>query len=522
MGFLKDNSTSERVVIYASAPHVLIHGVLAPLRNLNPPDQADLSHDFPTTDRGWMIQHAYGGGKGHRVWLEEPLADAGKTFKGGEKLVFWRSWAGRDRDPNEISQKFAHSLEIHMVPERNAYCRLDELGDPIDVVSIYQEPGDDDRFGAAVVSITANDLWEYARLTRSGIVYFFDFTRYERGFPGWSNLNRSKITDKDLFYDRAIDDGIGSFCRGRFIARPKISKREIVRRRKHSLDPKRQYATFKAIDFRTGDKIEASSDPNKMASYFDKGSILPPQMSPVFFKSEVLHRYKVNPAKYVLTDRDISCKGAWHLKTYDVNSAGQVHTYLGYLGDLPYQEQLYWASMNEWPKAPISERAFQTDFKGEVATDYDSLVAVKRKVKRLDELAPIWWNPRGKAAADSVQYPAGDSDVDWAMELLRLDQLVVEGFLLKPLKEIVTGMGRHFEPEWQSLVALRECLFGNLLVDRSIHTFFLSVRCLDVFGETQPAQPARCANQHHVRPWRQSLEDHQCLRVCPESSCWIA
>jgi hypothetical protein len=62
---------------------------------------------------------------------------------------------------------------------------------------------------------------------------------------------------------------------------------------------------------------------------------------------------------------------------------------------------------------------------------------------------------------DAVLYPAGDSDADWAAELLRLDQLVVEGFLVKPLKEIAIGMGRRLEPEWQSIAVLRECLLGR-------------------------------------------------------------
>ena len=86
-----------------------------------------------------------------------------------------------------------------------------------------------------------------------------------------------------------------------------------------------------------------------MASYFDTALYASSAYVAGFFKPEVLHRDKANPAKYVLTDRNISCKGAWYLKTYDVKSAGQVHTYLGYLGDLPYQEQIYWASINEWP-----------------------------------------------------------------------------------------------------------------------------------------------------------------------------
>ena len=98
-------------------------------------------------------------------------------------------------------------------------------------------------------------------------------------------------------------------------------------------------------------------------------------MSPVFFNAEVLHKYKADTEKYTLEDRSINCRGTWSLQTYDVNEAGQVHTYLRYLGYLPYKEQLYWQSFNEWPKAALSERAIATDFKGEFHTDYDSQLA---------------------------------------------------------------------------------------------------------------------------------------------------
>ena len=52
--FLRENASAGRVVIYASAPHVLVHGVLAPLNNLNPPDFNSLDQNFPTTDRSWV------------------------------------------------------------------------------------------------------------------------------------------------------------------------------------------------------------------------------------------------------------------------------------------------------------------------------------------------------------------------------------------------------------------------------------------------------------------------------------
>ena len=91
------------------------------------------------------------------------------------------------------------------------------------------------------------------------------------------------------------------------------------------------------------------------------------------------------------------------LAGYNVNSAGQVHTYLGYLRDLPYQEQLYWASMNDRPKAPISSR-FSDGFHGGFATDYDPLIALKERCSASTSGAEIV-ELRSKAAAPRLTGP---------------------------------------------------------------------------------------------------------------------
>src|SRR5699024_5751850 len=105
---------------------------------------------------------------------------------------------------------------------------------------------------------------------------------------------------------------------------------------------------------------------------------------PAFFRAEVLHRFKADPEKYSLEVRSISCRNTWNLKTFDINEAGQVHTYIGYLADLPYEEQLYWQAFNEWPKGSISERAFQTDIIGDFYLKHEPLGALKQTISKLD------------------------------------------------------------------------------------------------------------------------------------------
>jgi hypothetical protein len=184
-------------------------------------------------------------------------------------------------------------------------------------------------------------------------------------------------------------------------------------------------------------------------------------VSPAFFRPEVLLRFKSNPEKFTLEDRSITCRSAWHLKTYDINEAGQVHSYIGYLADLPYEEQLYWQSFNEWPDGSISERAHKTDILGEWDTAYDPLNALKYTIRELDKSPPEWWNPRGEALSDATRYPATDSPKEWADEILALDQLLVEGFLDKPLRVLAEAASCKLEQNWRSLKLMQEILVAK-------------------------------------------------------------
>ena len=154
----------------------------------------------------------------------------------------------------------------------------------------------------------------------------------------------------------------------------------------------------------------------------------------------------------------ISCRGTWSLQTYDINDAGQVHTYLVYLRYLPYEEQLYWKSYNEEPKAPISKRAVTTDFEGTWHLEYDPLNSLKGAVDDLNRDQVPWWTLRSEKLRDQLHYPVTSSPDEWANEILNLDQLVVEGFETKWLKNKAQSLGRTPDINFASLSLVEECL----------------------------------------------------------------
>jgi hypothetical protein len=152
--------------------------------------------------------------------------------------------------------------------------------------------------------------------------------------------------------------------------------------------------------------------------------------------------------------------------------------FLRYLRELPYKEQLYWQSFNEWPKAWLSKRAVTTDFKGEVYDEYDALNSLKHKIRSLDRSALEWWSPRGDKLLNAVHYPATAASTEWANEILALDQLIVEGFRSSNLKALARELGRTPLPEWQSLKLLQECLTGSGLNDEEAAHAIAPLRAL--------------------------------------------
>ena len=296
--FLKLNSESDEIVIYASGSCVLIHGVLALTAKITPLDGKDLQdNNIPMPDDSWRIQKVWGGGEGHRMYLEAPLSSGSKSFQGGEKLIFRRSFTGVADGPSpiELSQKLIHSLDLYYVPERTAYCRLDSKGDIEDIIKVTQLNRGSTWEYLDIVTMRRNDLDSFMALSDTCLALRFDFTRVRWGsFGGWGKIDHYNREANDTFYHGGTN-GQGSFCNGAFIVRPRVSVDDLVLAwRDEESNTNRNYAKFKIYDRKNDANVETSCGPEFISNYFQK-SELPWEISPAFFRPEVLHRFKADP-----------------------------------------------------------------------------------------------------------------------------------------------------------------------------------------------------------------------------------
>lgn len=452
--FLSEEAKDDYILIYASLDHVYIYALLVP-ENVNLEDHGDDLRGWSSNPfSGWSLVANH-----ENVWIEEPCqSERSEILKSATQIIFGRSFEGVADDSRyfEVNQKITQSLDLHCINERNAWCKLDQHGDIEDCIKIIDLKG-----GRAIV-VKADVFNKFCVASRTKLLRMFDFTRYRKGnFSGWGDgRDEGHLPEYDgIAVWLTVQPGVGSYSRGVQLIEPRMSVASVRSEISGTNDDDREYASFITQDWKNKRIAEISCAPGATVNYFTK-SDLPFELSPAYFRPEVLSKYKADRQKYTLQDRSITCRGAWHLKTYDINEAGQVHTYLVYLRRLPYEEQLHWKQFNEAPKAGLSKRAFTTDFEGKWYDEYDALPALKTRLRGLVESKCPWWNLPNLDQIEEVHYPVTASRDEWANEIMALDQLVVEGLNQKWLKTKAIKLGQTPSAKMRQLKLLECCLVG--------------------------------------------------------------
>ena len=469
LALLRDNAEQDELIIYSVSDCAFIHTVVVSENSLSPIDQDDLLRWSDPLKP--FASYAYGGGK-EGVWIERTDHPSGsKILENARQLVFGRNFEclkEEDASYYEILQEYSHLTHIHWRPEQHAYCRFDENGEFDHVVSITSKTQDGSDL--SLVSFKREPLELYLAASNSALIRMFHFELLRReSFTDWPQESENVIPEtNDFFYRQKIDQGKAAYTRGIQIIRPSRPKGELFSSLKGSWSEGkgRKYVEFVAWDWRNKRIAYISTDPSATTSYFQaQGNSLPLELSPAFFRPDVLLKYKGDSDKYTVEQRAIHCRGAWMLRDYDVNKAGQVHAYMRDLRDLPYQEQLYWKSCNEEPKAGISERAVANDFRGEAWSDPDPLENVLFIMRRWAESELAWWKLREEGLLEGISNPRTSSRDEWAGAFKDLSKLIIEGFQVKAIRKRLEAMNIVFEEKEQSLALMEKLLDDERKLD---------------------------------------------------------
>ena len=468
--FLQENAKSNELAILVNGPFTFVHTVMVDQDKIASVDRDDLLrwNGTPSYSRA---SYVWGGGRDD-VWVQTNGDEwDSRTLKLARPLVFLRmidGLTGKERVSYEILQEYAHVEDIFWREEQHAYSKFDMHGDWTQIVSVTSK---DKRDGITVVSFSREHLDQFLAASNSVLVRMFDFELLRRSnFVEWPKGAENEVRlSQDLFYRQKVDPEKAAYTRGVQIIRPRSPSREIFESIKSGLRGPAGigYVEFSVWDRRNQRLASVSTDPSASTSYFDATeNTLPFEVSPAFFRPEVLLKYKADKQKYTIDEehRTIYCRGGWSLRTYDINEAGQVHTHIRYLRELPYKEQLYWLSFNEHLKTDISERAFLNDYLGQPADIVDPLVTVVLTVKAWSESGVAFWRLRDDKLLEQVNTPRTASRQEWAQGFSDLSKLVVEGFEIPVLRAKLKEMIIPFDKDEKSLSLIEKVLIGSGMI----------------------------------------------------------
>ena len=396
-------------------------------------------------------------------YLEPFWADEDKEGYPGIPLFFERHYCGYHKGKEnylEFNQLITHPLDLHWSPAKQSYCVMSDTGEEIEEIKLANHNG------IKLVLMKRKVLDKLLHLGDWVLVRYFGFDLYRSSFTGVNELDK-EICEFDALKIKCEVNACGVEklqyieYRGAQICNAKLSKKEVFDEGSETVE----FASFIVQDRKNGVVLhDYSLKAENFANYFTE-SKLPWEISPIFFKAEVLDRYKNNPDRYAVDERSISCRGGWHLKTYDINQYNQVHTYAIYLGRLPYAEQLYWKSFNEEPKGDISERAMETDIKG----GFSEPSIMSRFKKALEALGNIkykgsslsLWIPKGgdwSVASKGLFYVKTENANQWHDFIIALANTVIEGLQTESLKQIASDYGYNKENGCRSLGLIKYIL----------------------------------------------------------------
>lgn len=394
----------------------------------------------------------------------------GNRLQGATPLVYFREIQGltsQDATPIELNQPFVHALETYWRQQQSAYCRIDHRGDWAEIISVTsakRHPGTD------LVSCRREDLELHLIAMDAVLVRSFEFVMKKPGsaldIDYRNHVDRKVSTPDGIHYVEQFSEGNFGAVRGVQVISPRLASSEIEQLVKNGriVDPEEFLPVeFVVLDWRNQEISTVSTDKDTTTNYFEAAANdLPYETSPAAFRPDVLLKYKADTEKYSVREGWIDCRGAWSLKSYSINDAGQVMVYICDLRHLPHEELLHWKSFNEDPKTGLSERAIKTDFMAEWPEDMTPRETLLDVLQRWAGRDLGWWKWRPAESPDArVVVPRTSSRDEWQSALGRLSNDVIEGFGDKAIRRILERHEDDVDKHMRSIALLERILRAN-------------------------------------------------------------
>lgn len=437
---LREPKPTEMLIVYLSSYSKNTHnyGIHPALIPINQKDEIlescswDLSHESGIP--GSCVYYENG--------EERPEYFRFGSDNGIEPLVIYRNFHGVRDGYQEVSEEFRLFHNLYHDHKNNRYIKISDDGNETTVI----EESDD------CIKIRLKELKQFLAIKDMCLSIQFDCTEH-------TALSLDDLSREEDCKDYKDGICIWSLCYGDFGGMGGESKAFSRLLGKKLISPfpksksgvcgfseeeKKQYVDFIIDIDEIGDEISFNSSPDLLANYFGANPDAPNYLTPVHFDKKVLDKYYGQPSKYAVEDSYIRCASLWRLQM-DNHHDNKVCVWLGDLGGLAYQEQLYWRSHNIPPEGSVSKTYFKRQILAQF-TDSDRPEHIfKSKYKKLYSLGMenLGWelllplNEDDVHHLESLRIPSTNEQSDFDELILGLTKILIDSLNEKSLNEYI-------------------------------------------------------------------------------------
>lgn len=246
----------------------------------------------------------------------------------------------------------------------------------------------------------------------------------------------------------------------------------------HLVQEARKYVEFIIGIDDSGELTTYTSYPDALANFFGANPSAPHFLTPVHFRRDVLDKYYQKPSMYLVESGVLHCGHEWGLPI-DNNHDDKVCAWLGDLGRIPYDEQLYWRAHNIPPTGTLSETFYSNQILAE-ATDsnrpdylfissYENLQNACRENLGWHLLLPL--DSDDSHHLQALRIPSTEEQCEFDELVLSLTKILVDSIHEKKLKEL---MPKSCDDNNISGLKLLECVCRHIGVkDFAKHIHYL-------------------------------------------------
>ena len=208
-------------------------------------------------------------------------------------------------------------------------------------------------------------------------------------------------------------------------------------------EQKTEYVDFIIRVDEYGAEIVHSCDPTKLNRYGNNPEA-PYDITPVYFRKQVLDKYYRESSKYSVEDSRVSCP--WWSMRIDNHHDDKVIVWMRELCSLPHAEQLYRRSFNIPPEGGLSKTYFERNVKGQYSDSdraellfkdsYQALQKESEKCLGWHLLLPL--DRRDEHHLKGLRIPSTDEQGDFDGLVLSLTKILIDSLNQKGLEKFIS------------------------------------------------------------------------------------